>query len=92
MATAKDKKDAKAKEDAKKGGKGQGRAIMMPDGKTRRVDYIKDQFYNKNVKRGDIARALTETFKKPIPYQIVFAATKLSPEEHAKAAKEAAKK
>ncbi len=71
---------------------GQGRAVMMPDGKTRRVDYIKAQYYDKNQKRGDIARDLTDKFDKKIPYQIVFAATKLSHEDHAKALKAAAAK
>lgn len=69
---------------------GQGRAVIMPDGKTRRVDFIKEQYYDKNMKRGDIARELSKLFDKKIPYQIVFAATKLTHEDHEKAVKAAA--
>lgn len=84
MATAKGKKgEDTGSTEAKSSG--QGRAVMMPDGKTRRVDYITDQYYNKDVKRGDIARDLSEQFGKTINYQTVFAATKLTKEEFAKA-------
>ncbi len=64
----------------------QGRAVVLPDG-TRRVDYIRDQYYNKAVTRSDIRKALNEMYKgqkdaQDIPYQIVFAATKLSQEDY----------
>lgn len=59
---------------------GQGRAVLLPNGK-RRIDYIRDEFYNKGKTRSDIKNAINEMLKKEgkgaeIPYQIVFAATK----------------
>lgn len=60
---------------------GQGRAVTLPN-KQRRIDYIRDEYYNKSVSRSDIKTAINEMLEKAnrageqIPYQIVFAATK----------------
>lgn len=61
--------------------KGQGRAVTLPNGQ-RRIDYIRDQYYKENVKRGDIRKNINTMLEEAgrkneqIPYQIVFAATK----------------
>jgi hypothetical protein len=47
---------------------------MLPTGEAR-VDYIKRR-YAEGIKRGDIARELSEITGVKVPYQIVFAATK----------------
>jgi hypothetical protein len=67
----------------------QGRAVILPNG-TRRVDYIRDQYYGKGVERSAIRKALNEMYKdkdgkqtQEIPYQIVFAGTKLSRDDYA---------
>lgn len=71
------KQDKGKKEDQK----GQGRAVVLPNGQ-RRIDYIRDQYYGKNQSRSDIKNAINEMLKKAgkedavIPYQIVFSATK----------------
>ncbi len=68
---------------------GQGRAVTLPNG-VRRIDYIRDAYYNKKTglhgesetSRSDIKKAINEMLEKAgrtdeqIPYQIVFAATK----------------
>ncbi len=62
-------------------GKGQGRAVTLPNGE-RRIDFIRDRYYNDGVSRGDIKKEINEMLEKAgrkddeIPYQIVFAATK----------------
>lgn len=80
------KKKIEAAEPAKETSTTQGRAVVLPDG-TRRVDYIRDQYYNKGVSRSDIRKALNKMYEgkkdaQDIPYQIVFAATKLSPKDY----------
>ena len=77
----KSKNESKA-EDSKT----QGRAVVLPDG-TRRVDYIRSQFYDKGVTRSEIRKALCELTKQDIPYQIVFAATKVKPDDYKAALK-----
>ncbi len=81
----------KKKETVAKESTSQGRAVMLPNG-TRRVDYIREQYYNKGVTRSDIRKALNKMYvgqkdAQDIPYQIVFAATKLKPEEYKAALK-----
>ena len=76
MAKAAPKKEAAATEE-----KGQGRAVILPNVQ-KRVDYIRDRYYNDGVKRGDIRREINEMLAEAgredeqIPYQIVFASTK----------------
>lgn len=61
--------------------KGQGRAVDLPNGQ-KRIDYIRDEYYNKGTSRSDIKKAINEMYvaanqeDKQIAYQIVFAATK----------------
>ena len=61
--------------------KGQGRAVTLPNG-VRRIDFIRDAYYNDGKSRGDIRKEINEMLEKAgrtdeqIPYQIVFAATK----------------
>jgi hypothetical protein len=51
--------------------------LTLEDGSTKkRVDYIRERFQQDKVSRGDIAKELTKLQGKPVPYQIVFAATK----------------
>ncbi len=70
-------KDAQEAED-----KGQGKAVMLPNG-TKRIDYIRDQYYKKGTERSKIRIAINEMLEEggrkdeQIPYQIVFAATKV---------------
>jgi len=72
---------AAAKPAATEEAKGQGRAVILPNGQ-KRVDFIRDRYYNDGVKRGDIRREINEMLEKAdradeqIPYQIVFASTK----------------
>jgi len=54
---------------------GQGRAIILPGGE-RRIDYIKRRYCEDKASRSTIAKELTELQGKPVPYQIVFQATK----------------
>jgi len=60
-------------------GKGQGRAVVLPNG-TKRIDFIRDRYYNDNVSRSDIRKEINAMYEEgadgQIPYQIVFAATK----------------
>ena len=87
---AKDKKKADEKK-AESGGT-RGKKVFLPDG-TARVDYIRDQYYQKGKTRSEIAKALSDLTGSKVPYQIVFAATKLKKEEfekEQKAKKEAA--
>lgn len=90
------KKAAKAAaEPAREESSSQGRAVILPDGK-RRVDYIREQYYEKGVERSAIRKALNEMYEKAgdkqdIPYQIVFAGTKQSREDYAAAKEEKAK-
>lgn len=58
--------------------KGPGRKIMITvKGKEiARADYIRDRWTNGKASRGAIAKELTKLQGKPVPYQIVFAATK----------------
>lgn len=79
------KDEGKTEESAK----GQGRAVVLPNG-VRRIDYIRDAYYDsktglhgeKQKSRSDIKNAINEMLKEAgpehgeIPYQIVFAATK----------------
>lgn len=69
------KSDNNAETEAEVKTPAQGRAIILPNGE-RRIDYIKRRFFEDGVKRGDIARELTEMTGATVPYQIVFAATK----------------
>ncbi len=61
-------------------GKGQGRAVILPTGQ-KRIDFIRDRYYNDNVSRSDIRKEVNAMYKEGdvgiIPYQIVFAATKV---------------
>ncbi len=74
------KTEAKAAE-VKEEGKGQGRAVVLPNGQ-RRIDYIRDEYYGKGTTRSDIKNNINEMLKgagqedNVIPYQIVFSATK----------------
>lgn len=52
-----------------------GRKVILPNGEAR-VDYIKRRYYEDGIKRGDIARELSEMVGEKVPYQVVFAATK----------------
>lgn len=67
--------------DAKPEAKGQGRAVLLPNGE-RRIDYIRDQYYKNGKSRSEIRKDINEMLEKAnrgdeqIPYQIVFAATK----------------
>lgn len=82
---AQDKTDKKGKKEGS-----QGNAVVLPNG-TRRIDYIRDQYYDKGKTRSEIKNAINEMMKaagqedKTIPYQIVFAATKQKPEDFKKA-------
>jgi len=68
---------------------GQGRVVSLPDG-TLRIEFIRDNYYNKKthlhddtcMSRSDIKKAINEQLPEgeAIPYQIVFAATK-TPED-----------
>ncbi len=88
---AKSKKAAKvaaAPAEDKSESTSQGRAIILPNGK-RRVDYIRAQYYDKGIERSAIRKALNAMYvddkgeqTQDIPYQIVFAATKLSRDEY----------
>jgi len=73
------KKEEVKAEAASSEGKGQGRAVTLPNGQ-RRIDFIRDRYYNDGVKRGDIRKEVNAMYKEgddgQIPYQIVFAATK----------------
>lgn len=79
MAKAKGKEAAK--EEVATESKGQGRAVTLPNGE-RRIDYIRNAYYNDGTTRSDIKKAINEMLKEAgledsqIPYQIVFAATK----------------
>lgn len=75
---------AKGKEDKKAEsteGKGQGRAVTLPNG-VRRIDFIRDAYYNDGKSRSDIRKEINAMLEKAgregevIPYQIVFASTK----------------
>ncbi len=96
------------KEEVVEEGKGQGRAVILPNGE-KRIEYIRDAYYSKKdgthddekqQTRSAIKNAINTMLKdsgsaNEIPYQIVFSATKLpvDPRIAAKArAKEAAEK
>ena len=74
------KQDKKA-ETAITEGKGQGRAVTLPNG-VRRIDFIRDAYYKDGKSRSDIRKEINEMLEKAnrgeevIPYQIVFASTK----------------
>ncbi len=82
---------------------GQGRAVTLPNG-VRRIDYIRDAYYNAKTglhgdsekSRSDIKNAINEMLEKAgkkdaiIPYQIVFAATKTKEDPRKTAGKAAA--
>lgn len=73
-----DAKKAAAKSDKKaEESKGQGRAVVLPNGQ-RRIDYIRDEYYKNGKSRSDIKKAINEMLPEgeEIAYQIVFAATK----------------
>ncbi len=96
MATAnKDKGNkGKGKEEKKKKTTGQGNVVILPNGQ-RRIDFIKNQYYEKGATRSQIRDAINKMYEdakqpgKKIAYQIVFAGTKQKVEEY-KAAKKAA--
>jgi len=52
--------------------------LALGDGENtvKRQDYIKKLWASKQFTRGEIAKQLTELQGKPVPYQIVFQATK----------------
>jgi len=62
---------------------GQGRVVVLPNGQ-KRVEYIRDEYYNNSKTRSEIKSAINTMLKgdseeespDAIPYQIVFAATK----------------
>ena len=68
----------------------QGNAVILPNGE-RRVDYIRDQYYEKAKTRSEIRTAINDMYTKAkqedkkIAYQIVFAATKQKVEDYKKA-------
>lgn len=66
--------------DAIEDGKGQGRAVVLPNGQ-KRIDFIRDRYYNDNVSRSEIRKEINAMYEEGadglIPYQIVFAATKV---------------
>lgn len=64
-----------ANENANESAARKGRKVILPNGEAR-VDYIKRRYYEDGVKRGDIARELSEMVGEKVPYQVVFAATK----------------
>ncbi|KKM94996.1 hypothetical protein LCGC14_1192590 [marine sediment metagenome] len=91
-----------ADKDTKK--EGQGRAVVLPNGKLR-IDYIRDAYYNAKTglhvdgeqkTRSEIKNAINEMLTKAgkkdaeIPYQIVFAATKTKEDPRKAAAAKAA--
>jgi len=92
MAAKKASKKAKEAEVEPAKEASQGRAVLLPDG-TRRVDYIRDQYYNKKATRSEIKNAINKMLEdagkkdEQIPYQIVFAATKQKPDEYTAALK-----
>lgn len=59
--------------------KGQGRAVVLPNGQ-KRIDFIRDEYYGKGTTRSEIRKAVNAMYDEGsdgvIPYQIVFAATK----------------
>ncbi len=59
-----------AKEESSKG-----RKVMLTDNLAR-VDFIREQYYDKDKTRSEIVKLLKEKFNHEVPYQIVFAATK----------------
>lgn len=69
------------KEDKGTEGKGQGRAVTLPNG-VRRIDFIRDAYYKDGKSRSDIRKEINAMLEKAnrgdevIPYQIVFASTK----------------
>jgi len=97
-AQGKDKKEATEGE-----GKGQGRAVILPNGE-RRIDYIRDQYYDAKTglhgegqkSRSEIKNDINKMLEgagrgnEEIPYQIVFSATKDKLKDPRVTAKEAA--
>jgi hypothetical protein len=73
------KKGAAAAAEAKPEGKGQGRAVTLPNGQ-RRIDFIRDGYYKDGKSRSDIKKEINAMYAEGddgvITYQIVFAATK----------------
>ena len=73
------KKGEAAKAEEATESKGQGRAVTLPNGQ-RRIDFIRDAYYNDGTSRSDIRKAVNALYEEgadgQIPYQIVFAATK----------------
>ncbi len=63
----------------------QGRSIVLPNGE-KRADYIRRRYYDDEVERSAIAKELSEMQKKDVPYQIVFASTKVKRENYKSAA------
>ncbi len=88
-----------AKEEKSTEGKGQGRAVTLPNG-VRRIDFIRDAYYKNGKSRSDIRKEINEMLEKAnrgeevIPYQIVFASTKTEgdPRDAVKADKGSEKK
>ena len=75
-------------------GKGQGHAVVLPNGQ-KRIDFIRDRYYNDGVSRSDIKKEVNAMYEDgadgQIQYQIVFAATKVKVADYKKAKTEAAK-
>ncbi len=88
---------AQAKKDEATEVKGQGRAVTLPNG-VRRIDFIRDAYYNDGKSRSDIRKEINAMLEKAkregevIPYQIVFAATKTKEDPRVTSAKAAAAK
>ncbi len=84
------KKAAKEAEVATKASatSGRGRAVVLKDG-TLRVDYIRKRYYDEGAERSAIRKELCEMTGQDIPYQIVFAGTKVGREDYKAAQKEA---
>lgn len=78
MAKAKAKEAATETQEAPKG---QGRAIVLPNGE-KRIDFIRDRYYKDGKSRSEIKNEINEMLEnagqadQQIPYQIVFSATK----------------
>ena len=98
MAGKNEAKNDKGKEDTK----GQGRAVVLPNGE-RRIDYIRDAYYDAKTglhgegqkSRSDIKNAINTMLKESgssdeIMYQIVFSATKTDEDPRVTAKKKAA--
>lgn len=91
MARSKSEENTENTENTPK--RGRSVILKLADGsEERRIDYIRRRYYDEEAKRGDIAKELTELEGRTVPYQVVFAATKLSAEDFREAEAEKARK